>query len=75
MSLMSNSRTWAVVVIALTLVLPVAAPPGWALDVGGIASNFKVYEDVAEEDMEFYPYVNDHVALLWIWDWSMGCPI
>lgn len=72
---MGGARKWGLVLTALVWLLLLAAPQAWAIDVGDVAPNFKVYEDVAEEDVEFYAYVNDHVALLWIWDWSMGCPI
>lgn len=72
---MSRARTWGLALVVLALLLPLAAARAGAIDVGAIAPDFKVYEDVAEEDLEFYAYVKDHVALLWIWDWTMGCPI
>ncbi len=72
---MRRAKRWRNVVVALLFLMPLAAPRAWAIDLGDVAPDFKAFEEVSEEDMRFYPYVKDHVALLWIWDWKMGCPI
>ena len=75
MNAMARLRDWCLFLIALVFLVPLVVPRAWAIDVGDIAPNFKAYEEVSEEDMEFYPYVEGRVTMLWIWDWSMGCPI
>lgn len=72
---MSRRKKLGGVLLALLLLLPVVATRAWAIDLGDVAPNFKVYEEVDEEDLQFYAYVKDRVTLLWIWDWSVGCPI
>lgn len=75
MNLVSRRKTWEGVLVALALLLALPAPRAWGMDVGDVAPNFKVYEEVDEEDLQFYAYVKDRVTLLWIWDWSVGCPV
>ncbi len=72
---MRRAKRWRHIVVALGFLLPLTAPRAWAIDLGSVAPDFKAYEEVSEEDMQFYPYIQDRVTLLWIWDWKMGCPI
>lgn len=72
---MSRGKKLGGVLLALVLLLASVAARAWAIEVGSVAPNFKAYEEVAEEDIEFYAYVKNGVTLLWIWDWSMGCPV
>lgn len=72
---MRGGKGWRCLPVALLFLVSLAAPRAWAVDLGEIAPNFKAYEEVSEEDMTLYPYIQGHVAMLWIWDWSMGCPI
>lgn len=72
---MSTGKKLCGILLALLLLLPVIVARAWAIDLGDVAPNFKVYEEVDEEDLQFYAYVKDHVTLLWIWDWSIGCPV
>ncbi len=72
---MRGGKGWPGFLVALLFLVSLAAPRAWAADLGEIAPNFKAYEEVSEEDVEFYGYVGDHVAMLWIWDWSTACPV
>ncbi len=72
---MRRGKGWRRFVVALVVLVSLTPSGAWAVDLGEIAPDFKAYEEVSEEDMTLYPYIQGHVALLWIWDWSMACPI
>ncbi len=40
-----------------------------------IAPDFRADDTVLEREVNFYGHVGDKPALLWFWDWKMGCPV